>query len=349
MDSCRLRRELQTKFQVSPGSWVKKLGLVAMLGKARRDTLDPAPHLDPLGRSTIVGNGRRKSAHPQPGLQTIAVPGMSRDEPAETAEAELCPPQRQDYATLEAKIDLLSATVAQIMSHGGVTSATGMATPDQLSLAPQMTPRRDSPLLRRCPELQGRHAPLCPWKVPPSVQPRMCSWEVICEVYPNRQGELDKYFPGIVEMANQYSGFGFYDYHLQFSVKVASWLARGVKIDWSKRDNNLYCSLFAGQRANACQLCRSLNHLTPFCPQHSGKKVNQPSQQHRDSSRQTSRPLANFGSTDRRGRPRISYGNCEICNNFNSSQGCTQIDCRNAHVCLKCQDTHSALLCTGAA
>ena len=139
LGQCQLQRKLHIKFQVSPGSWVKKSGLVAMLRKARRDTLDPAPCLDLLGRSISAGNGHRKSAHPQPGLHTIAAPGRSRDEHAEMAEAELSPPQRQDYATLKAKIDLLSATVAQIMSQREVTSATGMAAPAQLGPANDVT------------------------------------------------------------------------------------------------------------------------------------------------------------------------------------------------------------------
>ena len=143
--------------------------------------------------------------------------------------------------------------------------------------------------------------------------------------------------------------FGFYDCHVQFSAMAATWLARGIKIDWFKQDNNLYCSLFLGQRASTWQLCHSLHHLTPFCPQHSGKKLTRPSQQHHDSSRHNSRPLAAFGSTDQSCRPPVSYGNREICNNFNSPQGYTQIDCRNAHVCLKCKGRHSTPSCTGAA
>ena len=368
---CRLRRELQTKFQVSPGSWVKKSGLMAMLRKARRDTLDPAPRLDPLGRSTTAGNGRRKSAHPQPGLQTIAVPGTSRDEPAETAEAELCPPQRQDYATLEAKIDLLSATVAQIVSHGGVTSATGTATPAQLGpandvtsgfpFAPPLpgtsgTTRPAVPVEGSAPRVTA-HAfpgsshyvtgiPPTPWPMPGLPQAPPNAAHAFPEGLPQPGAGQSRSWdqnnsaqPPVSVLGSAPQG------NLRFGGASQQYAPPAPSLHTTGRP----CSLFAGQRANACQLCRSLNHLTPFCPQHSGKKLNQPSQQHRDSSRQNSRPLANFGSTDRRGRPRVSYGNREICNNFNSSQGCTQIDCRNAHVCLKCQGTHSALLCTGAA
>ena len=81
---------------------------------------------------------------------------------------------------------------------------------------------------------------------------------IMCEVYPNRQLELDTYLRGIIEMSSQFTGFTFYEYHKQFSARAAAWWARGVRVDWSKRDMKLYCSLFAGQRANACAICTSL-------------------------------------------------------------------------------------------
>ena len=56
---------------------------------------------------------------------------MSRNDHEEMTEAELPSSQRQDFADLETKIDRLSASVAQIVSQGEVSSATQRADPTQ--------------------------------------------------------------------------------------------------------------------------------------------------------------------------------------------------------------------------
>ena len=70
-----------------------------------------------------------------------------------------------------------------------------------------------------------------------------------------------------MEMATQFGGTRFYDYHKAFSAKAAALLQQHhVKVDWSIRDNNLYCTIFAGMKANNCGLCSSITHSTEFCP-----------------------------------------------------------------------------------
>jgi hypothetical protein len=90
----------------------------------------------------------------------------------------------------------------------------------------------------------------------------------MCEVFPHRRQELDSYQRDIIEMATRFPGMAFYDYHKAFSGRAATLLSTyNVKIDWSVKDTNLFCSIFAGHKANACAICSSQVHITEFCPQ----------------------------------------------------------------------------------
>ena len=90
---------------------------------------------------------------------------------------------------------------------------------------------------------------------------------MICEVMPHPRRELDQYERNVVEMANSYGGTRFYDYHKTFSAKAAALLhQRQVKVDWSIRDNGLFCPMFAGIDINVCGLCASINHASDICP-----------------------------------------------------------------------------------
>jgi hypothetical protein len=113
-------------------------------------------------------------------------------------------------------------------------------------------------------------------------------------------------------MAQQYGGYGYYEYHRQFSFKAAQYLTqKGIKIDWSLRDQELYMSIFTGQKANCCAVCQSVSHNTPFCPQRSDSYVPQrPWQQSNSGNNQRKREYGNktVGFTSS-GQP--------ICNNYN--------------------------------
>ena len=57
---------------------------------------------------------------------------------------------------------------------------------------------------------------------------------IVCEVLPHRRTELDHYERDVVEMANNFGGTRFYDYHKAFSAKAAALLhQRNIKVDWS--------------------------------------------------------------------------------------------------------------------
>ena len=44
-------------------------------------------------------------------------------------------------------------------------------------------------------------------------------------------------------------------------------------------------------------------------------------------------------------RPRVSVGQREVCNNFNSDRGCPRRDCKFLHSCLKCRAPHASVVC----
>ena len=159
---------------------------------------------------------------------------------------------------------------------------------------------------------------------------------IMCSTFPDRREELDAYLRDIIDMSTKFGGFSFYEYHKAFSARAAAILnAYNIKLDWSRRDNNLFCSIFAGHKANACTICNSLSHSTDFCSL----------AQHKTSNSQRFRPYENpkpWGSAprndnvDRKGRARITYQGKEICNDFNSESGCGRPSCRFSHNCASC-------------
>ena len=98
---------------------------------------------------------------------------------------------------------------------------------------------------------------------------------VMCQGYPHRKGELDAYLTEIIGMATDFGAGTFYEYHKMFSARAATLLLNhNVKLDWSVRDNDMYCKLFAGRRAIACGICSSMAHSTDFCPLSTGFRNN---------------------------------------------------------------------------
>ena len=91
---------------------------------------------------------------------------------------------------------------------------------------------------------------------------------VMREAYPFRRAELDRYLADIVKMSSQFGGSSFYEYHKAFAARAATLLlCYNQKVDWGKRDQALFCTIFAGHKANSCSICNSLGHATSFCPQ----------------------------------------------------------------------------------
>ena len=159
---------------------------------------------------------------------------------------------------------------------------------------------------------------------------------VMCEVFPQRREELDLYERDIVEMVTRYGGSGFYEYHRLFSLKAAANLRyNNIPVDWSVRDNTLFCNIFANLKPVACYNCASTSHTAAFCPQAL------------DSQGDLSRTSRSYPSSksDSYGRQRVTYGGQEICNNFNGEKGCNRPRCNNLHVCLVCKKDHPKIRC----
>ncbi len=162
---------------------------------------------------------------------------------------------------------------------------------------------------------------------------------IMCKAHPHRRQELDLYERDILDMSSRFGGSGFYEYHKTFSAQAASHLRyNSLKVDWSVRNNTLYCSIFTNARANSCANCGSTLHLSSFCPTQetqswqtsagSGSNVSSPS------SWNVVHP-ANRASVykDILGRTRCVHNGSEVCNNFNSVRGCQWVKCRNLHIC----------------
>ena len=153
---------------------------------------------------------------------------------------------------------------------------------------------------------------------------------IMCSAYPQRRPELDLYERDIIDMATRYPGNRFYDYHRQFSLLAASHLNfNNVLVDWSVRNNTLFCNLFANAKAQSCSSCGSTLHQTGFC--------------HLTGSGSDKR-----SDTDHYGRRKMYHEGREICNNFNGSKGCFAQKCRHVHVCLECKGAHPLSMCEQA-
>ena len=75
---------------------------------------------------------------------------------------------------------------------------------------------------------------------------------VMCQAYPSRREELDMYERDIVDMGYEYGGKGFYEYHKIFSSQAAAYLRyHNIKVDWSVRNNRLFCNVFVNHKPNS--------------------------------------------------------------------------------------------------
>ena len=87
----------------------------------------------------------------------------------------------------------------------------------------------------------------------------------MCEAFPQRRLELELYE---ADIGNIFDHFGnlFYQYHVQFTRKAAAYLEKGTKIDWSKRNTELFQLIVGGAKAKLCDHCSQSDHQSQFCP-----------------------------------------------------------------------------------
>ena len=71
----------------------------------------------------------------------------------------------------------------------------------------------------------------------------------MCQAYPSCREELDMYERDIVDIGYEYGGKGFYEYHKIFSSQAAAYLRyHNIKVDWSVRNNRLFCNVFVNHK-----------------------------------------------------------------------------------------------------
>ena len=172
---------------------------------------------------------------------------------------------------------------------------------------------------------------------------------IMCKAFPLRRNELDMYERDVVEMASRYDGKGFYEYHRQFSLRAASHLRyNNILVDWSIRDNTLFCNIFANFQPTICVHCNSTMHSSAFCE----TLLNQG--RYNNNRRGLGEAQNNFGQgrmfgenndTDRLGRRRVVHLGKEICDHFNGPKGCYVNNCLRLHACLNCKGPHSQSAC----
>ena len=165
---------------------------------------------------------------------------------------------------------------------------------------------------------------------------------IMCEVYPQRRLELDLYEADIGTIFEHY-GEIFYQYHCQFTRKAAAYLEKGIKIDWSKRNKDLFQLVVGGVKTRVCDYCNQSDHQSPFCPTQYNVQCPIFNQKRQQELRERY-PDSKF---DKRGRIRLDHQGKEICNNFNSSICRTPPGiCKFAHVCKKCKsESHGESNC----
>lgn len=146
----------------------------------------------------------------------------------------------------------------------------------------------------------------------------------MCSAYPQRRNELDLYERDIDDMATGYSGRGFYEYHRQFSLQAAAHLLyNNIMVDWSVRNNLLFCNIFANLKPNTCNHCNSTLHLSGLCPSivQKGTVDVHNIQGYKNNKSEFAK--------DSYGRSRVYHFGKEICNNFNGDRGCKAFRCNN--------------------
>ena len=166
---------------------------------------------------------------------------------------------------------------------------------------------------------------------------------IVCDALPNRRIELDQYESNIVEMATQFGGIRFYDYHKAFSAKAATLLHQHhVKVDWAIRDNNLFCTIFAGMKANICGLCSSITHSTEFCPMLVNPNLKKGQGQYNTGYNQNN--LQNNGN-EKPGRNNATFQGIQLCYNYNERTCYRKQNCKFLHLCYDCHSPHPKSQC----
>ncbi|CAC5418314.1 unnamed protein product [Mytilus coruscus] len=149
---------------------------------------------------------------------------------------------------------------------------------------------------------------------------------IMCTTFPHRRSELDLYERDLVDIATRYPGKGFYEFHKRFSADAAAHLRHNnISVDWSIRNNTLFCNIFENIKPNTCNICSSSFHSTSFCNQSNNNNRNTTGLYRSDQ--------------DIHDRERSYHSGKEICNNFNGKTGITTLPSNS----IECKNLKSAL------
>ena len=140
---------------------------------------------------------------------------------------------------------------------------------------------------------------------------------ILCEAFPHRRAELDRYMSHIIDISAKYQGFAHYEYHLEFSARAAYYKEHhNSMIDWGIIDDRLLTQIVAGRKAITCTLCGGYDHVSTFCHLAANEEGKQ---------RDTSTIPCRF---------------------YNQKEGCGNRMCRYSHRCSSCSTLgHGATTC----
>ena len=143
---------------------------------------------------------------------------------------------------------------------------------------------------------------------------------ILCDAFPGRRRELDRYMSSIIHIGSKYPGFAHYEYHLEFSARAAYFKEhRNILVDWGVVDDRLLTQIVAGRRANTCTLCGGFDHATSLC-----------------------------GLTNEGKKAQGTTNTPKACTFYNSPRGCKKEgwQCEYSHVCAFCRSaTHTVEKC----
>lgn len=163
---------------------------------------------------------------------------------------------------------------------------------------------------------------------------------IMCTAFPERRDELDHYEANIVQIHDVY-GPSFYEYHKLYSLKCANALQlHQLKIDWSRKDQDLLRLISAGTTSNPCSICKEVSHKTQFCHITTDSYSNINVRSSNGTTTPAGSASQNAGTPnnrDRWGRPKVEVNGREVCNNYNEQTGCRKTDCFYFHACKRCK------------
>lgn len=167
----------------------------------------------------------------------------------------------------------------------------------------------------------------------------------MCEAFPHRREELDKYGDMIINIHDTY-GSCFYEYHKLFLIKNANalWLF-GIKIYWYIQDRDLLQYVMTAGAGQLYQICGELSHATRFCPL-AAQSANMQGLSRGGQARGDKNFCNPDHSVDKYIRQWVIHNDKEICNNsyYNVVHGCRSASCERLHLCKCCKSSEHPVI-----